>query len=130
MHDGISLCLTGTNPTETAKALCVRLVELNHRVALVDASFLSGLEANDSPARACGLLAKDGVIVVIPDAAISPEGERLDVEIDPNDIPEFAAEKILDVLNEKGLVDLEETQYSPEEEEEIRKRLADLGYIE
>jgi hypothetical protein len=130
METGICVCLTGANPLETAKALCVRLVELKGRPELADSAFLARHDSTDAAAQTCAALAAEGAIVVIPEPTFSPQGERLDATVDPNDIPEFAAEKILDLLAERGLVDLEDTEYSPEEEEEIRKRLADLGYIE
>jgi hypothetical protein len=50
--------------------------------------------------------------------------------VSPNDTPDFAAEKILDLLDEKGIISLESGGYTPEEEEAIRRRLTDLGYIE
>jgi hypothetical protein len=79
---------------------------------------------------ACGLLARNGVVVVALYQDAWPTGERLTVEVDANDTPDFAAEKILDTLHEAGVVSLDVADYSPEEEEQVRKRLADLGYIE
>ena len=54
----------------------------------------------------------------------------IEFEVATHDTPDFAAEKVLDELAEAGILTLEDAGYSDEEEERIRKRLADLGYIE
>ncbi len=61
-----------------------------------------------------------------------PCGETLELRItvEPNDSPDFAAEKVLDLLASKGLLELKDGWMSPEEEAEIRNRLKSLGYIE
>jgi len=61
-----------------------------------------------------------------------PCGETLELKValEPNDSPEFAAEKVLDLLASKGLLELQDGWMSPEEEAEIRNRLKSLGYIE
>ncbi|HPO16814.1 MAG TPA: hypothetical protein PLI09_25475 [Candidatus Hydrogenedentes bacterium] len=55
---------------------------------------------------------------------------ELNVELEPNDAPDFAAEKVLDLLATKGLLELKDLWMSPEEETELRNRLKSLGYIE
>jgi hypothetical protein len=128
MAKGITIQLTGALPAETAKALLTRLAEIGKQVERMD----STLAAKIGPASGlvCRLLSRNGVFVVSIDPALTPEGEVLAVEIDPSDTPDFAAEKILDNLSDRGLVSFENADYSPEEEEEVRQRLADLGYIE
>jgi len=68
-------------------------------------------------------------VVACCQEAVAPEG-AVRIETDAHDTPDFAAEKALDILAEKGSISLELHDYTPEEEEQIRKRLADLGYIE
>lgn len=58
------------------------------------------------------------------------ESLEVNVELEPNDAPDFAAEKLLDLLASKGLLALKEVWMSPEEETELRNRLKSLGYIE
>ena len=128
MAKGITIQLTGAMPAETAKALLTRLAEMGKQVERMDPD----LAAKIGPASGlvCRLLSRNGVFVVSVDPALTPEGEVLSVEVDPNDTPDFAAEKILDNLSDRGLLSFENADYSPEEEEEVRQRLADLGYIE
>jgi hypothetical protein len=130
VRNGVTICLSGPNVPETAKALTVRLVQMGRQVELADGSLAERLGSRDALAVVCGLLSRNGIIVVAPCDGVTPEGETMPIEIDPNDTPDFAAEKILDDLGEAGLVDLESDQYSPEEEEKVRQRLADLGYVE
>ena len=128
MRNGITVTLSGPGLAETMRALLTRLIELGARTERMDSEITARL--GEGAGFACRLLARNGVIVVADAAAVTPEGDRLDVEIDPNDTPDFAAEKILDQLAEEGLIDLELNDYDPQEEEQVRKRLADLGYIE
>ncbi|MDQ1256963.1 MAG: hypothetical protein QG656_1563 [Candidatus Hydrogenedentes bacterium] len=106
MKRGVVIRLTGVNVHETGKTLVRRLVELGGNAECVD----------------------DTVTMLDADSRL--ESRSLDVEVAEYDTPDFAAEKILDQLSELGLVDLENTGYTPEEEERIRARLADLGYID
>jgi hypothetical protein len=106
--------LTGENAEEAARALVRRLVELGSDVC--------------PPEREPG---KDfeGVAVRLDEGTSGPPADGT-VEVSPHDTPDFAAEKILDRLEEEGVISLESEGYTPEEEEEIRQRLADLGYID
>ncbi len=130
MRKGISIRLTGHNVAETTKALATRLVELGHGVEVLDAAHAAKLGGASTAAYVARLLSRNGVIVLADFQGAEPQGECIDVGIDEHDTPEFAAEKILDGLAEEGIIQLEDADYSPEEEEQIRKRLADLGYIE
>jgi hypothetical protein len=130
MRKGISVRLTGANVEATTKALATRLLELGSPVEVLDDSHAACLGGPGGAAYACRLLSRNGVIVLATYAGAPPEGDCVEAEIDAHDTPEFAAEKAIDALAEEGLVSLDTTDYSPEEEEEIRKRLADLGYIE
>ena len=130
MPNGMTVCLTGPNVPETAKALAIRLVQMGKQVELADDALMERLGSECAWAAECGNLTGNGAIVIATCHGVTPEGETMPIEIDPNDTPDFAAEKILDDLGEAGLVDLESDQYSPEEEEKVRQRLADLGYVE
>ncbi|NIA13504.1 MAG: hypothetical protein GWP08_05440 [Nitrospiraceae bacterium] len=130
MSKNISVGLTGPNVAETANALGMRLIELGYNAEVADAAVVERLGGPEPAVFACGLLVRNGVIVIDTLSSVRPDGERLDIEIDENDTPDFAAEKILDDLAGVGAITLEETGYSPEEEERIRERLASLGYIE
>jgi hypothetical protein len=70
----------------------------------------------------------DGNAVVLQGVAKSGDLEA--IAVSPHDTPEFAADKIIDRLAELGMVDLESGEYTAAEEEQVRERLADLGYIE
>lgn len=130
MDKGITVRLTGCNVPETTRALATRLVELGRRVEVIEPSHAEKLGGDAGAAFACRLLTRNGVIVVASYEGREPEGESVEAEVDEHDTPDFAAEKILDALAEAGFLELESADYTPEEEEEIRKRLADLGYIE
>lgn len=103
MSEGHYIHLTGASVEETAEVLARRLIELGHEV---------------EPGE-------DGVML-FDDAS----DEGIDVEIDAHDPPGFAAEKILDILEERGWVSLDDEAVSAEEEAEITDRLRKLGYIE
>jgi hypothetical protein len=130
MRKGITVSLSGAGVAETAKTLGVRLIELGHGVEQIDADAVRRLGGAAGAAHACLLLARNGVVAVSTSPELVPEGEVLSVEIDANDTADFAAEKILDALAEADVVTLDAGDYSPEEEEQIRRRLASLGYIE
>jgi hypothetical protein len=129
MEKGVSVTLTGPNRGETFKALAARLLEVGARVERLGSN-ASQTMTPDGAALAAQLLSRNGVVVLVTDERVRPQGETLSAEIDPNDTPDFAAEKVLDLLAGAGVIELEEADYSPEEEEAIRQRLSDLGYIE
>ncbi len=103
MSLGHTIRLTGAGVEKTVAALALRLNELGHKVEPDH----GGLRLIDAVSQ-----------------------EELNYEIDANDPPEFAAEKILDVLEERGWIKLDSTGVSAEEEAEITDRLRRLGYIE
>lgn len=103
MNTGVTIRLSGHLPEAVAKILARRLVELGHKAEY----------------------AETVVRLVTPEP-----GPDLPVRISEHDTADFAAEKVLDLLAERGAVDLEPVDYSPEEEARIRARLSDLGYIE
>ena len=131
MDKGAIVVLTGAHVVETARALVIRLIELNRTVEALDTS--AGITHAVSAAEQ---LTRDGKIVVVADdryskASVSETDTRsIEFEVAPYDTPDFAAEKVLDELVEAGVLTMEDAVYSDEDEERIRKRLADLGYIE
>lgn len=100
--------LSGPGAADAAEALVLRLGELGIKAALTPGD-QAGVELEAAP---------------------GPLENNLQFEIDRHDTPDFAAEKIIDLLGQAGAVSLEGTDYSPEQEQRIRDRLADLGYIE
>lgn len=130
MDKGATICLKGSACAETAKALAVRLLEMGRNVERLDDEVAKRLGGAKRAAFVCGLLTRNGVFVVATATGVRPEDDALDVEIDGHDTPDFAAEKVIDELAERGLLRHDTAQYTPEEEELIRKRLADLGYVE
>ncbi len=130
MDKGATICVKGGAGVEVARALAVRLLEMGCNVERLDADVVKRLGGAKRAAFVCGLLSRNGVFVVATTLGGKPEGELLDVEIDEYDTPDFAAEKVIDELAERGLLRRDSAQYTPEEEELIQKRLADLGYVE
>lgn len=106
MESTLRIRLSGAHVKETARALGARLVELGYD------------------------LEEEGTDIVLQLATPLDAPSALDYEVDPNDPGEFAAEKILDDLEARDLIALETPDVSAEEEEAIRQRLQDLGYIE
>jgi hypothetical protein len=119
--------LQGPNLEETLHALAVRLVELGREVVRADAAQIASWGRDDAVQSACATAVAAGAIVLAT-AAIPATATTM--ELDANDTPEFGAEKVLDALAEAGIVHLDIGDYTPEEEERIRERLAKLGYIE
>jgi len=103
MPSGHTIRLTGAEVPQTVAALSKRLTQLGYEV---------------EPG--------DGMVLLVDESA---DG-GIDFEIDAHDPAEFAAEKILDILEERGWVELDDTAVSAEEEAEITDRLRRLGYIE
>lgn len=112
MTQTLSVNITGTNARPVSEILVTRLSEM-------------GCHARVEPQAG-----STNPCVKIEAAFPIPGTESLSVEVDDHDTPDFAAEKIIDTLAECGAVSLEKADYTPEEEEQIRKRLQDLGYIE
>lgn len=130
MEKGATICLSGAESAGVAKALALRLVEMGRNVERVDGDTVKRLGGVKRAGFVCALLSRNDVFVIVTAPGARPEGVSLDVEINEHDTPDFAAEKIIDELSERGLLRVDAVQYTPEEEELIRKRLADLGYVE
>ncbi|HIJ65172.1 MAG TPA: hypothetical protein HPP77_04405 [Candidatus Hydrogenedentes bacterium] len=130
MQKGVSIRLSGAGVPETAAALRGRLIELGRCVECVDAQMAARLGGGKAAGYTCNLLTRNGVIVIVAAPGVDVEGESIECEVAVHDTPDFAAEKILDALAEQGFIAIETGAYSAEEEEQIRQRLADLGYIE
>jgi len=130
IQNGVFIYVAGKGAMETAQLLAVRLIEMGRAVEPVDMAVAKRLGPLKSAAYACELLVRNGVIVISMLPRLRPNCAFLDVEVDPNDAPDFATEKILDQLAEAGVITLDASDYSPEDEERVRRRLASLGYIE
>jgi len=130
LDKGIAICLTGANVAQTAAILAARIEGLGRLVAVIDQAAVDRFGSPKQAGQGCGYLSRRRVVVVVVHAAVQPTGESLDIEIDANDTPDFAAEKVLDALAAAGVIAPETLACSPDEEELIRQRLADLGYIE
>jgi len=130
MSKGIAIQLVGEHAAETERVLAMRLIEFGHQVERIDQGVVDTLGSDKAVALVCHLLSRNGVIVLAAYRGMRLEGDAIEVDLDLNDTPDFAAEKVLDTLAGRGIIDLETSEYSPEEEEQIKKRLSDLGYIE
>lgn len=102
-----SVLLCGARAEATAQILAARLQSLGRSAAM--AGNCVTFEATPVPG--------------------SPE-QRLEIELSPYDEAEFAAEKILDTLEERGLIAIGSDTVTGEEEARLRDRLRRLGYIE
>lgn len=129
MGQGCVIQVTGGKAAATAEQLARRLIELGARAERVDDALAQRVGGPDGAALVCGLLVRNGVLVVVTASNLVLDG-AVTVAVAPQDSPAFAAEKILDTLAAEGLVSLESAALSPEEEHLVRERLAALGYIE
>ncbi len=125
---GKAIRLRGAHVEETTRALITRLTELGRQVERIGNE--EGFRLGSASGFICRQLADQGALVVVTCGCMQVDCDCLAFTIDAHDTPEFAAEKILDDLAAEGLVSLEAHTATPEEEELIRKRLSDLGYIE
>ncbi|HOE65913.1 MAG TPA: hypothetical protein PLO62_05255 [Candidatus Hydrogenedentes bacterium] len=105
-----TVILTGPLASETAPVLVRRLLELGGRVDRI--------------------MPQDEAVCIAFRTDVPGDRTKIAAETDANDTPDFAAEKVLDMLAATGLIAIDLHDYSPEEEERIRERLANLGYIE
>lgn len=112
MQQTVCLQLKGANAVEVAGILAGRLVEFQCRAEM------------ETPAGAT-----ECCLRIAASSAVQA-AEILAVELDALDTPDFAAEKVIDILAENGVISLPAAEYTLEEEEKIRQRLQDLGYIE
>jgi hypothetical protein len=99
--------MAGTEAEATAAILAARLSEL-------------GLDAGQDGTAVC----------FTPKTASAEVPEPMTCTINKHDAPGFAAEKILDTLEEKGLVRLDAPEVSDDDEARIEDRLKRLGYLE
>jgi len=127
---GIIVNMSGAGVVETAHILTVRLIEMGRNVEHFDAVTVARFRTMKAASFACELLARNGVVVIVTHPKMKPDAPCLTVEVDANDTPDFAADKVLDELAAAGAIAVQPSDYSPEEEERIRKRLSDLGYVE
>ena len=129
---GIVVTLSGPNADAAGHALAARLIELGRKTELVDRGLEKILGHQTALATVVRMLTRNGVSVVYTlDEPLETDGlPTLPAHVDEFDTPDFAAEKVLDLLAAKGWVALDTGGYTPEEEERIRRRLADLGYVE
>ena len=104
MTFSVRLEMQGPQAPETALFLARRLEELGHP-------------------SVC-----EGPAVVFQ--ATAEAEETLSFEAGPHDPPEFAAEKVLDALEERGWIQLDALGLGHAEEAEIEARLRGLGYVE
>lgn len=131
MCDGITLSLSGEARNETAAALKERLIQLGYRAEIVNQRLAERIGSAESRTLVCELLTRNGVVVLVTTDEVSPPPDRrLSMTVETYDTPDFAAEKALDLLAEAAVVRLDAGSYSQEEEELVRRRLADLGYVE
>ena len=99
--------ITGPEAEATAAVLAARLSEL-------------GQEGRE-----------DGADVGFTPIAASAEAlEPMACTVDQYDAPDFAAEKILDMLEKRGVVRLDASEVSAEEEARMEDRLNRLGYLD
>ena len=103
MTSRIALRLDGGQAKETAQELAAKLGEFDYEARAQDSRVVLEGVSGESP---------------------------VDFVLDPNDPPGFAADKILDALEQQGLVALDDPGVSDEEEAKIEDRLRRLGYLE
>jgi len=131
MCEGITLCLSGEARAEAATALKVRLIQLGHRAEIINQRLAERIGSAESRTLVCELLTRNGVVVLVTTDEVSPPPDRrLTMRVETYDTTDFAAEKALDLLAEAAVIRLDAGSYSQEEEELVRRRLADLGYVE
>ncbi len=131
-EDGIVVTLSGPNTGTAGHALAVRLIELGRKTEHVGQGLKKTMGNQTAVATLVRMLTRNGVSVVYTlDEPLETGGTpTLSAQVGEFDTPDFAAEKVLDLLAAKGWVALDTGGYTPEEEERIRRRLADLGYVE
>ena len=112
MQQTLCLQLKGANAGKVAGILASRLAEFQCKAKL----------ERPSTAVECA-------VRITTKSTNRPAGDLV-VELDGDDTPDFAAEKVIDILAEHGIISLPAADYTPDEEERIRRRLQDLGYIE
>ncbi|MCL4216478.1 MAG: hypothetical protein KJ052_05675 [Candidatus Hydrogenedentes bacterium] len=131
-ENGIVVTLSGPNTDAAGHALAMRLIELGRKTELAGRSLEKTMGNQTAVATLVRMLTRNGVSVVYTlDEPLETGGiPTLSAQVGEFDTPDFAAEKVLDLLAAKGWVALDTGGYTPEEEERIRRRLADLGYVE
>jgi Fe2+ transport system protein FeoA len=130
MDKGIIVRIEGENAVDAARVLTVRLLEMGRNAEHFDAAKAACFGTLKSAAFACNLLARNGVVVILTCPKLKLGRDVMEVELDSNDTPDYAVEKILDDLVAVSVIFPEDSGCTPEDEERIRKRLSDLGYIE
>ena len=106
-------------------------VEVLHRDAL-EKMGVEDTSANGK-AAACGMLARHGVIVITSGCSEMPDVSLDEVEVRKVSEEMLESREMMNVfvreLELAGLVPPPEHDVHPDEEEEIKKKLSDLGYL-
>lgn len=123
MPQGIVVLLQGENRDIVADTLCDRIREQGGCCEKITTTIGDRTEYYFENIG-------EGLILVVAMDLAEPKRDFIRATISPHDTPDFAAEKIVDLLASRGLIALDSGDYTVEEEETVRKRLADLGYIE
>jgi len=116
MSRGISLCLKGGGVVHTAAVLTERLEKLGRLATVFSPATVDRYGSPELANQGCAYLAQRNVVVVVIDPEVRPVGESLEVEVDLDDMPDFAAEKILAKLAAAGVIDPETLGRSSEGE--------------
>ncbi|MBD3369755.1 hypothetical protein GF402_05250 [Candidatus Fermentibacteria bacterium] len=125
----------GSRANELADGLKVEMTSRGGKVELLDAEALGRLGAGGNhggTAAACDMLARHGaIVIVIGKATLHCDLHDVEVQEITSEMiaSEDAIQRFLRKLELSGLLPPPKHDVHPDEEEEIRKKLSDLGYL-
>ena len=122
---------------EMADSLGSELLTRGGRVEVLHRDALEQMGVEDTSANgkaaACGMLARHGVIVITSGCSEMPDVSLDEVEVRKVSEEMLTSSEMMEVfireLELAGLIPPPEHDVHPDEEEEIRKKLSDLGYL-
>jgi hypothetical protein len=122
---------------EMADSLGSELLARGGRVEVLHRDALEKMGVEDTSANgkaaACGMLARHDVIVITSGCSEMPDVSLEDVEVRKVSEDMLKSDEMMNVfvreLELAGLVPPPEHDVHPDEEEEIKKKLSDLGYL-
>ncbi len=98
MKKGICVCLTGLGADDAARSLTINLIRKKCSAEFIDMKAIKRFGTAKIAADVCGLLARNGTIVVLTHPKVRPPEDQLTYSIDSRTEPEAAADTILKEL--------------------------------
>ncbi len=129
MKKGMCVCLSGPGADEAARWLTVNLIKKRRSAEFIDMKAIKRFGTAKIAADVCGLLARNGTIVVLTHPKVNPPQNKLVYGIKPNSSPNDTADDIMKQLVGLGCIAKDAPDVAPEDDERIWEQLESRNLI-